>query len=185
MLFSNLKLNLNLILRVSMMYKYVLTHQPNLVSLYALGRLHAPRQPLPPGEAANFHLKAYPGGYRGPTDQDPTSQSPPHGASSSPPQIWPLTLLNKRHLALPQNRSLALPRSWALALSRCRHLSHPRSWHLPLPQMWQRKPIFLCLTIRSTWRRSSISLGKVRHISPMWADPIMTLSHPPSSHMTR
>jgi hypothetical protein len=44
-----------------MMYKYVLIHQPNLVSLYALGRLHAPRQPLPPGEAADRHLKAYPG----------------------------------------------------------------------------------------------------------------------------
>jgi hypothetical protein len=39
-----------------MMYKYVLTHQPNLVSLYALGRLHAPHQPLPPGEAADRRL---------------------------------------------------------------------------------------------------------------------------------
>jgi hypothetical protein len=71
------------------MYKYVLTHQPNLISLYALGRLHAPRQPLPPGEAVDRHLKAYPRGYRGPTDRDPTSQRPPHGASSSPPYLAP------------------------------------------------------------------------------------------------
>jgi len=72
-----------------MMYKYVLTHQPNLVSLYALGRLHAPRQPLPPGEVANRHLKVYHGGYRGPTDRDPTSQSLLHGASGSPPDLAP------------------------------------------------------------------------------------------------
>jgi hypothetical protein len=65
------------------MYKYVLTHQPNLVSLYA------PRQPLPPGEAADRHLKAYPGGYQGPTNRDPTSQRPPHGASGSPPYLAP------------------------------------------------------------------------------------------------
>jgi hypothetical protein len=84
-----------------MMYKYVLTHQPNLVSLYALGRLRAPRQPLPPREAVGHHLKAYPGGYRGPTARDPTSQRPPHGESGSP-QIWHLTLTRKRHLALPR-----------------------------------------------------------------------------------
>jgi hypothetical protein len=69
------------------MYKYVLTHQPNLISLYALGRLHAHRQPLPPEEAADRHLKAYPGGYRGPTNRDQTSQRPPHGASGSPPYL--------------------------------------------------------------------------------------------------
>lgn len=70
-----------------MMYKYVLTYQPNLVSLYVLGRLHAPRQPLPPGEAADRHLKAYLMGYWGPTYRDPTSRSPPHGASDSPPDL--------------------------------------------------------------------------------------------------
>jgi hypothetical protein len=56
-----------------MMYKYVLTHQPNLVSLYALGHLHVPRQHLPSGEAAGRRLKAYHVGYRGTTDRDPTS----------------------------------------------------------------------------------------------------------------
>jgi len=89
MLFSNLILNLNLILWVSMMYKYVFTHQPNLVSLYTLGRLHAPRQPLPPGEDADRHLKACPGDYRGPTNPNPTSQSPPQGASGFPPNLAP------------------------------------------------------------------------------------------------
>jgi hypothetical protein len=54
-----------------MMYKYILTHQPNLVSLYALGHLHAPRQPLPLGEAAGRRLKAYHMGYREATDWDP------------------------------------------------------------------------------------------------------------------
>jgi hypothetical protein len=72
-----------------MMYKYILTHQPNLISLYALGRLYAPRQTLPLGEAADCHLKAYLGGYRGPTDRDTTLQSPPHGASGSPPDPAP------------------------------------------------------------------------------------------------
>jgi len=48
-----------------MMSKYVLTHQPNLVNLYALGRLRPPRQPLPLGEAAHHPLKAYPKGYQG------------------------------------------------------------------------------------------------------------------------
>jgi len=68
-----------------MMYKYVLIHQPNLVSLYALGHLHAPRQPLPLGEAAGRRLKAYPVDYWGATDQDPTWRIPHHGASGSPP----------------------------------------------------------------------------------------------------
>jgi hypothetical protein len=70
-----------------MMSKYVLTHQPNLVNLYMLGRLRPPRQPLPLGEAADHHLKAYPGGYRGPTDRDPTLQRPSHGESGSPPDL--------------------------------------------------------------------------------------------------
>jgi hypothetical protein len=77
-----------------MMSKYVLTHQPNLVNLYALGRWVA-CDLLPNasrwGETAHHHLKAYPGGYRGPNDRDPTSQRPPHGESGSP-QIWHLTL---------------------------------------------------------------------------------------------
>jgi hypothetical protein len=55
-----------------MMYKYVLTHQPNLFSLYSLGHLCGPRQPFPPEEAAGSRLKAYHGGYRGATDRDPT-----------------------------------------------------------------------------------------------------------------
>jgi hypothetical protein len=70
-----------------MMSKYVLTHQPNLVNLYALGRLRPPRQRLPLGEAAHHHLKAYTGGYRGPNDRDQTSQRPPYGESSSPPDL--------------------------------------------------------------------------------------------------
>jgi len=87
-LFSNLKLISNIIW-ISMIYKYVLTHQPNLVSLYALGHLHAPRQPYPSGEVAGRHLKTYPGGYRGLANRDPTSQSPPHGASDSPQKARP------------------------------------------------------------------------------------------------
>jgi len=89
------------------MYKYVLIHQPNLVSLYALGRLHAPRQPLPLGEAADRHLKAYPVGYRGPTDRDPTSQRPPHGASGSPPYL----ALDSHQKAAPGSPQKAAPDS--------------------------------------------------------------------------
>jgi hypothetical protein len=69
------------------MSKYVLAHQPNLVNLYVLGRLRSPHQPLPLVEAADHHLKAYPGGYRGPTNQYPTSQRPPHRESGSPPDL--------------------------------------------------------------------------------------------------
>jgi hypothetical protein len=72
-----------------MMYKYVLTYQPNLISLYSLGRLHAPCQPLPPEKAVDHHLRAYRGGYWGPTDRDLTSQRPPYGASSSLPYLAP------------------------------------------------------------------------------------------------
>jgi hypothetical protein len=162
------------------MSKYVLTHQPNLVNLYVLGRLRPSLQPLPLVEAADHHLKAYPEGYRGPTDRYPTSQRPPHGESGSP-QIWHLTLTGKWYLALSRYRHLALSRPQALTRCQCWHLSQPHNlalhrclcWHLSqphkrhlhLPGLWQRKSIILCLTIRSTWHKSSICERKVRHIT--------------------
>jgi hypothetical protein len=74
-----------------MMYKNVLTHQPNLVDPYELGRPHAPRLPHLPGEAHHHdrHPKAYPRGHQWPTDQDPTSHRSPHGTSGSPPYLGP------------------------------------------------------------------------------------------------
>jgi hypothetical protein len=155
MLFSNLILIIGNIIWVSMMYKYVLTHQPNMVNLYALGCWVAGSPacssptPFRRGRLLIIIWKHILGAIGGQLIETPTSQRPPHGASGSP-KIRHLNLPRKRHLALPRNWSLSPPGRRALSLSRCRHLSHPRSQHLPLSRLWQRKPIIMCLTIKST-----------------------------------
>jgi hypothetical protein len=92
-----------------MMSKYVLTHQPNLVNLYALGRLRPPRQPLPLGEAAHHHLKAYPGAIGGQMIGIQHRNVPLMG-NLAPPQIWHLTLTGKWHLTLTRKWHLTLTR---------------------------------------------------------------------------
>jgi hypothetical protein len=77
-----------------MMYKNVLTHQPNLVDPYELGRWVTRmllaylicRVRLIIMIVIRRHIL---GGHQGPTDKDPTSHRPPHGASGSPLYLGP------------------------------------------------------------------------------------------------
>jgi hypothetical protein len=122
-----------------MMYKYVLTHQPNLVGLYALGRWVARMLLAYPFRRVRLimmivirkHILGDIGGQLIGT----LHQIVPFMGQLALPHIWHLTLPHVWHLTLPINRHLALPRCRALALYRCRHLSRPHSQHRHLPRL--------------------------------------------------
>jgi hypothetical protein len=108
-----------------MMYKYVLTHQPNLVGLYALDRSARSSPTLPRGRllvVAEKHIMGAIGGR----------------------------LIRIQHREFSLMGRLALPWIRPLSLPRNRHLALPRSRHLSLPRLGQREPVILRLTIKST-----------------------------------
>jgi hypothetical protein len=110
-----------------MMYTYVLTHQSNLVSLYALGcwvicMLLA--DPFPQGRLLVVVLKHIMWATRGRLIRTQCCEVPLVGHLTLP-KIRPLTLSRKWHLALPRCQALALPRCQALALFRSRHFVSP------------------------------------------------------------
>jgi hypothetical protein len=100
-----------------MMSKYVLTHQSNLVNLYALGCW----------VACDFLANSSPWGslliiiwkhiLRAIVGQLIRSQhrNVPLMGNLAPPQIWHLTLTEKWHLTLSRYWHLALPRPWLAA----------------------------------------------------------------------
>jgi hypothetical protein len=89
------------------MYKYVLTHQPNLVSLYALGQwviCMLLANSFPRGRLLVVVWRHILGLSRA-TDRDPTSRSHPHEAFGSPPDLAPNS---SPKLALGSPRALGL-----------------------------------------------------------------------------
>jgi hypothetical protein len=156
------------------MCKYVLTHQLNLISLYALGHLHAPREPIPPREAADRRLKAYPGGYRGATDR--VSNSPPDPAPDSPQKTEPGSPWAVG-LGSPPDPTSVSPLEPTFGFP-----PEPASVSRPAGSAGTRN---LASHYQCPWRRSILGEQIVWHISPKLTDHIMTLSRPASSHMTR